>query len=217
MLSSLLAATLVLQTPLPANSGTASSTATVSAADFFPLVTGTRRTYEEKAKDTSQNVDQVGPTVQIKGVDAIPIITQVNGQTVTTTFYRVDGDTVYLIANDMDHPLPKPLPILQVGDKPMQWDYSGLAGTDKWAEAISMKGSSRMLGEKMVLGKKVPVLEVKLVTTMGPSMAREIIEQTATYAKGIGLVELSSKTTVGKRSATNQLRLIKVEEAVARG
>lgn len=203
----LLAATLLSQTP----------TVTLSAADFFPLVQGTRRTYEEKSRDTSQNVDQVGPAVQIKGADAIPIITQVNGQTVTTTFYRVSGDTVYLIANDMDHPLPKPLPILQVGDKPLQWDYQGLAGEDKWAEAISMKGASKMLGEKMVLGKKVPVLEVKLVTTMGPSMAREVIEQTATYAKGIGLVELTSKTTVGKRSATNQLRLVKVEEAVAHG
>jgi len=188
-----------------------------TANDYFPLVAGTRRTYEEKVDNISTSVDEVGAPVDVKGVAAIPVVTTEAGRAISKTYYKVDGSTVWIIGSNPEHPLPKPIPIVQVNGEKTSWSYDGPTDDTKLAESISMTGQSRMLPPRDVLGKKVSILEVKLITAMGGGRAQERSEQTALYGKGIGLIQLTSKTTVGKHKATNELKLIQVEEAKAGG
>lgn len=204
MMTALLAATLSIA-PAPV----------YSAADFFPLKAGSRRTYEEKSIQTSVTTDVVETPVEIKGVMTIPVTTLQNGTKVNTAYYRVDADGVAIVAYDPTNPLPKPLPVMKVaGLEKLVWEpWEGPSSGDKMAEPLSVKGESQLLkGERDVLGKKVPILQVKIVATLGGGAAREQIEQVALYGKGIGLVELTSTTKIAKRKAVSVLKLTKIEE-----
>jgi hypothetical protein len=77
---------------------------------------------------------------------------------------------------------------------------------------MSMEGESRLKGSGEFLGRKVSLLEVKIKASVGGGKAQEHVTQTALYAKGIGLVELTSVTKIGRREAKNVLRLTKFEE-----
>lgn len=186
-------------------------------ADFFPLVPGTRRTYEEKLERVTLNMDEVGIPTTVKNVTAIPIVTSEGGKNISTTYYLVDTTAVWIVATNPEHPLPKPIPILQVSGEKTKWSYEGPTDDTKQAEGIAMDGESRILPDRDVLGKKVPILEVKLTTTVGGGFAQEKSEQIALYGKGIGLVQLISKTKVGKKTVTNELKLVKIEEAKSGG
>jgi len=185
--------------------------------DFFPLVPGTRRTYEEKLDRVTTNTDLVGFPETLKGVTAIPVSTSEGGRQVSKTYYMVDANAVWIVASNPDHPLPKPVPILQVNGEKTKWSYDGPTDDSRRAEGISMTGESRILPPRDVLGKKVPILEVKLTTLVGAGAAQEKSEQIALYGKGIGLVQMTSKTTVGRHKATNELKLVNVEEAKTGG
>jgi len=190
-----------------------------TANDFFPLAPGSRRMYEEKltGEAPKMNYDEVHAEVDVKGVPAVRVATVEDGKEITNTYYKVDKSSAWIIGNDIEHPLPKPMPILQFGDKPMKWSYEGPSDDSKLPEPITLTGESRILPDRMVLGKKVSILEVKLTSAMGGGSAQERVEQVALYGKGIGLVQLTSKTMVGKRKVSNELKLIQVEEAKTGG
>jgi hypothetical protein len=204
MLATLLAATFLTASP---------------ADDFFPLVPGTRRTYEEVsggAKATS--VDEVGASVDVAGKPAIPITTKVGDQVVGMGYYRSEPEGIFLIGNDPKQPLPKPMPLLIFNGSMGNWEYSGHTSAAKnAAEFVNVAGEARVKGERNVLGRKVPVIEVHLVTMVDAGLARVTIDQTSIYAKGIGLVETVTKQGRGKKQSTQVLRLVKVEEAKATG
>lgn len=204
MLATLIAVSLAAQAPSP--------------ADFFPLVAGTRRTYEERSNVSAVSVDEVGAPMDFEtGGKAIPVTTREGGREISKMFYRIEGDTLYVVASDPKHPLPQPFPILQIKGEKTNWVYSGPSDDTKYAETVSMTGESRLLPPRDVLGKKLPVLEVKLSTTVGAGNAQEKSDVVATYAKGVGLIQATTKTKVGKHSATNELKLVKVEEAKTDG
>jgi len=188
-----------------------------SPADFFPLVPGSRRTYEEKLDRVTLNTDEVGIPETVKTITAIPVVTTEGGKAISKTYYQVDSSGVWIVATNVDHPLPKPIPILQISGEKTKWSYEGPTDDSKQAEAIAMEAESRILPDREILGKKVAILEVKLTTAVGGGLAQEKSEQTALYGKGIGLVQLVSKTKVGKKTVTNELKLVKIEEAKSGG
>jgi hypothetical protein len=191
-----------------------SGSATFSASDYFPLRTGSRMTYEEKSLQSGTTVDVVEAPVEINFVKVVPVTTFQNGSKVNTTYYRVDEDGVAIYAYDVKAPLPKPLPVLKVaGAEKVAWRHEGPATTEQVAEAMVMTGEAQMLKtDREVLGKKVPAIQVKIVAIIGGGRAREEIEQVSVYGKGIGLIESTSTTKIGKRKAVSTLKLIKIEE-----
>lgn len=73
--------------------------APAAAAEFFPLVPGSRRIYEEKGDGKATLIDEVGTKpAQFGGAEAVAVVqkNQFN-QPLTTTYYRVEGPTVLLV------------------------------------------------------------------------------------------------------------------------
>lgn len=74
--------------------------APATAVDFFPLVPGVRKVYEEKsAGGTTTLADEVGKkAVEFDGQTATPVVTKNQfNQVVGTTYYRIDGPTILTV------------------------------------------------------------------------------------------------------------------------
>ncbi len=183
----------------------------LTAGDFFPLNEGRKSTYEEKSISYSVTTDVVGKEETIGSQRGVQVTTWQNNKEISHAFYRVESDAVYLLAYSKQNPLPTPMPLFKLGTKRAVWEFGGVTGTKEGAEGMKIKGESELKGLREVLGQKVEVLEVKITAEVGLGASKEIVEQIATYAKGIGLVELTSKTRVSKRSADSSLKLVKVE------
>ena len=183
----------------------------LTAADFFPLPEGRKSTYEEKSVTYSVTTDVVGKEEEIGQQRGIQVTTFQNNKAISHAYYRVDADAVYLLAYAKENPLPTPMPLFKLGTKKTTWEFGGVTGVREGSEGMKLKGESELKGVQEVLGQKVEVLLVKITAEVGFGASKEIVEQQATYAKGIGLVELTSKTRVGKRSADSSLKLVKVE------
>jgi len=183
-----------------------------TASDFFPLVPGTRMTYEERSAQTTTTVDEVGQPQELAGVKVIPVKTSENGREIAQTFYKVEPTTISVVGYDAKNPLPSPLPVVKFGDPSARWHFEGPASNDNLAEPLTVDGEARLKGTRDVLGRKVEVLEVKLTSIVGAGPAREMSEQTALYGKGIGMIEFVSKMRVGKKTLSRVLRLVKLEE-----
>lgn len=184
-----------------------------SAADFFPLVPGTKWHYEEQVgKNVTIHLDEVLAPVEIGGSPATPIASSLSGHVYDTLYYRIVGDTVFLVAYNPKKPLKIPVPVLKVGDGRVKWEYTGETELAEEPAALSMKCESAARGEREVLGKRVPVLELKIDAFVGGAGATGIRNrQTALYAKGIGLIEMKGEGTVGPRTTKFVRKLIKLE------
>ncbi|MCB8933192.1 MAG: hypothetical protein H6534_07095 [Chthonomonadaceae bacterium] len=184
-----------------------------SAADYFPLVPGTKWHYEEHVgKGVTIHLDEVLEPVDVGGHPATPIASSLNGHVYDTVYYRVVDDTVMLVAYDAKKPLELPVPILKVGDGRIRWEHVGETQLANEPAALSMKCESAPKGEREVLGRRVPVIELKVDASVGGSDMTGIRNrQTAIYAKGIGLVELKGEGTVGPRTTKFERKLVKFE------
>ncbi|MFN8221053.1 MAG: hypothetical protein U0S12_13090 [Fimbriimonadales bacterium] len=184
-----------------------------SAADFFPLVPGTKWTYQGDVGGlASTQVDVVKEPIEIDGKPAYPVVTQVSGRIVGSSYYRVEGDTVYLVAEDPKKPFQTPQPVLKVGSGRATWKFEGFGGFIGSEAPLRMNGVSVIKKDRPVLDRKVDALEVKLDTIMGSEGHVAMTgKQTAYYAKGIGLAELVSEQVVQKQRSKMSLKLVKFE------
>ncbi len=196
---------------------TASPT-TESAADYFPVKPGTVRTYEQKG-GAGQLVNVVGSPLDMGGVTVAQITERQGGRPGITTYYRVDSDQVCIVAYDPKHPLPVPMPVLKLNDGKASWDFVGKTKTGPEGERMLAHGDARSAGKREVLGRKVDVIEVKILAHIGVGLSGMAYEQKAVYAKGIGLVELTTKMTLGKSKHPELVtyQLVSIEEAKTSG
>ena len=81
-----------------------------TAAEFFPLTPGIRRTYEEKGEATSTIVEEIGSQPALfDGATATPIVQKSRyNQTLGTTYYRIDGPTVLTVGYAEDRSAATP-------------------------------------------------------------------------------------------------------------
>ncbi|MFQ3587044.1 MAG: hypothetical protein SNJ76_05195 [Fimbriimonadaceae bacterium] len=191
------------------------ATLSSGAADFFPLAPGTRWVYQERTdRQVNTYTDEVGAAVEIDGKPAFPVVSTQDGRRVDTIHYRVEGDTVLIVAYDPRRPLSNPRPVLKVGRGRTTWRWEGgtpLLGADV---PLKMSGSSQIVGRRDVLGVEREVLEVKLegeLQVLPDQTAR--ISQTALYARGVGLFEMRSRQTSGSRRSESVLRLVSFRPA----
>lgn len=185
-----------------------------TASEYFPLKARMQMMYSEKSLQNAMTKDVIGEPVQVSGETAVPVITFQNDQKINATYYRVSGDSVMVVAYDVASPLPKPMPVLMMPPArgTRKWEFEGPASSDKVAEPVIMRAQSQFKGEREVLGKKVPVLEVRITASVGGGKAKEEVEQVSIYGKGIGLIETTSTTRIARQRATSVIRLIRIEE-----
>lgn len=208
----MLAAILVLLQTVPLGSRPLGD-APLTAADFFPVVPGTVRSYMDSADTLVISIDEVGAPVDFGGAQATPIAGKDGKKLIGTSYYRVEPNAVYLVGYDPKHPLPQPMPVLEYDGKPDKWSFDGTtsAGTD--GDSLHLDGQSKRIPDQEVLGHMLPAIEVTMRATIGVGKNQEHDEQIAVYAKGVGLVQLITKTKVGRRTQSATRRLTKIEEA----
>ncbi|MDR3688853.1 MAG: hypothetical protein P4L46_05700 [Fimbriimonas sp.] len=190
-----------------------------SAGDYFPLKPGTVYTYEQKGKDVQMS-KIVGTPLDMGGVAVTPVTDRQIGGGGTTTYYRIDPDQVLIVAYDIKHPLPTPMPLFKLGTGKLTWDFAGSTKTGVEGERLLARGDVHPIGKREVLGKKVDAIEVRIQAQVGIGMSAEIFDQKAIYAKGFGLVEWTSKMTLGnnrKKADQSAYKLVDMQEAKAGG
>jgi len=192
---------------------------TSAAADFFPLKPGTVYIYEQTKGSAGQLTKVVGDTLDMGGVSVTPISDKQVGGGGATTYYRVDSDQVVIVAYDVKHPMPTPMPLLKLGTGKITWEFSGKTQTGAQGERLLARGEAHSVGQREILGKKVDVIEVRLIAQVGIGMSGLTFDQHAFYARGFGLVEWTSKTKLGnnKKSDESSFKLVDVQEAKSGG
>ncbi len=174
------------------------------AAEFFPLVPGARYGYSEEGQSTTQ---EVGKPEKLAGMSVTPMLAMIGTREVSRVYYHTAADSVEIIAYDPKWPLPSPIPVFRLGEGRRTWSFKGKVGPGKTAEPIAMEGQSQLAGVRDVLGKKVEVLIVRLRATVGDQLPM-YIEQDAIYARGIGLVEMTTRRRLKKKVHSSTLRLV---------
>lgn len=180
------------------------------AADYFPLKLGTKWTYSDSTG--GDMTEEVVKLIVVAGEPAAKVAIKVGGHQVDTVCFRVEGDTVYMVAYDPRSPLDPPRPILKVGPRSAKWTYHGgeSAGVDP--VPIDMTGEASPKGMATVLDQKAETIEVRLSAKM-TSSGQELLnsQQICTYAKGFGLVSMVETSKVAGKSNKRTMKLVKYE------
>lgn len=186
-----------------------------SVAEYFPLKPGITWTYQEVGGITTNvYTDKVGEPIDIEGKPASPIISSLRGKQIGSTYYRIEDNTVFIVAYNPKKPLSTPQPVMKLGAARLKWEYAGDSVFLNEAIGLVMKAESGLAGKRPVMGIETSVVEIKLSGVLGenPELALKV-DQVAYYAKGIGLVEMLSENRLGTRTSKTQLKLVKFEPA----
>jgi hypothetical protein len=184
-----------------------------NVAEFYPLKPGIKWTYIT-SPGSVESSDKVLQETTLVGKLATPVLTTTRGQSVGETFYRIEGDTVLVVAFGKDQILPDPHPIVRIpkDGKSLTWRYAGTSPFMRGSDSFEFTATSTLLGSKEVLGKQCEVLEVKMDATLaGNEDYRVKIKQTSRYAKGVGLYEMEEESTVGARKSNRTVKLVNFE------
>lgn len=118
------------------------------------------------------------------------------------TYYRVEDDSVLLVAFDDGKPITQPYAIAKFGSGRVTWTFAGETNFINDPVPMKLEGSARRAGSRTVLGTRREVLEVTLDATVGPEDQAGIkTRQIAVYAEGVGLVEMRETRQLGQRKA----------------
>lgn len=185
-----------------------------SVTDFFPMQPGDRWVYEEKmGKATSTVTDTVESQIKIADEPVTPIVSVYTGERPDRAYYSVRGDAVWLVAFQMDALLEAPYPIIKVaGDAPATWNVQGTTFLHGSQVPLTVKGTSRRVADREFFGAKREILEVKLEARIDGGKLQDmgVIETTqiCTYAKGIGLVEMTDTQVFNRKKTERKRKLI---------
>lgn len=194
-------------------------------ADYFPVQPGAKWVYEESMKEgrnparTSTFTDVAGEPEEVLGIKAIPFRTLGARSNEAAVHYLFQEDTVQLLltvkVDGADTPIK--YPVLKFTDRETTFDYSGLTNFAGDPVDMILIGRSKKLGARKVLDQNTDVLEVKLdiIINVLPEDAFGSLqgatlrsEQTALYAKGIGLFQLTEKIRIGNSNIERNRKLI---------
>jgi hypothetical protein len=146
------------------------------------------------------------------GPKAFPVTESSGDRTPVTTYYKLDSDQASIVAFDLTHPMPSPMPILKLGPGKTEWDISGVTKTGPAGERLLGHGEARAAGQKTVLGKKVDVIEVRLKYEIGIGISSLNFDETRIYARGVGLAELTVKARLGKgKVSVSEFKIVSME------
>lgn len=214
------------------------------AADFYPLTPGTRRTYQvDTGADTKSTlIDEVGAKPAYFDAQTATAIVQKTpfGQTLSTTYYRVDGPEVLIVGYGEDRssstatlgnaggpPTPKvavlmqltpPMPVFKYEGKETHWTYTAIPkiiaigdANPVGTEETSINGVAKPGKPRTVLGHTVDTIEVRADVQLGLSDSAMKVVETSVYGKGIGLIEAVRKETANRKTRTIRTTLVSIE------
>lgn len=181
-----------------------------SASDFFPLEAGTKWVYQESRGRASAIVTDVAKApVMVGGGLATPVETRIEGALAETIYYRLTGDTAFIVAYDLKKPLETPRPAFRIASGKTTWEYQGVASIADEQMPLRVTGTSEPKGKRKILGVERECVEVKLEASVGPEGQTPVItRQTVLYARGLGLVEMNAKSTMGRKTEETKLKLV---------
>lgn len=194
------------------------------ASAYFPTKTGTTWTYSEQAGRSHEVfTDRVGKPAKLVDTEAVPFTTESHGQVSEPTYYLVQGDTVFVVFKSFTKrevegvtvrdPKTYQYPILKVGDKRETWEFVGKTEFMKTVADMVLKGNSRPVGKRKVLGKEVECIEVVLDVMYGAAGEPPVKSyQKSIYGKGFGLIEMEQTTTVNKEKYSSKRTLVSMDE-----
>lgn len=189
------------------------STPATKVDDFFPLQPGTKWTYQEQGAP-SEMVDEVLEPVEMGGKKTTPIRTTISGSPLETRYFRIEGDTVFLVGTKADTPLPSPHPVLKIGDKESAWTFAGLTDAGKDGQGISFEAKTAPKGKKKLFGSDHACYEMVLNADVDQGAGVRLrVKQVTTYAEGIGWVEMKQTVTYNGQSRETVTRLVRFEKA----
>lgn len=186
----------------------------VLAGDFFNITPGVKRTYTEKGPDGElTTIDEALQPVKFGDGVVTPIsTTAASGKPLGMSYYRITKTGVYQLATQLDKPFKEPVPMLELNKGVGSWKVMLQIGSDERLEVYRISGEARLIGVKDVLGQKVDACEVKTTIEIGGGSAVERTTQRAVYARGIGLVEMTSVAMLGKQKAERTLKLVRIDK-----
>lgn len=195
-----------------------------SASDYFPTVQGMSWTYSEKAgREEHVFTDKIGKPTKLLDVDVVPMTTLSQGEESPPTYYLVKDDTVYIVFRTIERkevdgdvvrtPKTYQYPILKVAGRAVEWNYVGKTEFMKSPADMVLKGRSRPVGKRKVLGQDVECVQVDLDVMFGGQGEPPIKSvQSCVYGKGIGLVEMTQTTTVNKQKYSEKRTLVSMDK-----
>lgn len=199
------------QTPPPVQAVRAAPTKMVE--EYFPLRPGDEYVYmEEASRIRTTFVDRIGQPVEIGGRTAFPITTLLAGQAVLTSYFAYEGDAVVNVAIDPKQPFASPYPIFRVGDKAIKWEFVGTAPVGETSTMIQLKAESRRTRTRDLLGARRETVQVAITFESADGVRTK---QVATYAAGIGLVDLEDNVQVGRIRSKRTRKLVEFRPAPA--
>jgi hypothetical protein len=173
------------------------------AAEYFFIKPGVMRYYtssmEGKELDT---IDTVGEA-ELVGKEVIyPIITKVRYAEGEKLYYAIRDDGVYLVANWEKKAITPPMPILKVGSGEIKWSWK--------SDEMHFNYTSKPGKTRNVFGKDLPTIEFRAIGANGNDDLAVNVDQTAVYAKGVGMVEMTEVATTKKTKTTRTVKLTKI-------
>lgn len=184
-----------------------------SVGDYFPTVPGTKWTYVESSDVKLEYTDEVLAPETVLGESTIPIVTRRKGEVLGTNFYQIGGDTVYLYAIRKDLALPTPQPFLKVGSGESSWTFSGQTPYGNGLLPAEFKGTTKPSGKVKFGDAEYDALKVVIDARIveGGGLLTIKSHSEATYAKGIGMVEMSETVAYTKTKASRKVKLLSFE------
>lgn len=200
MLSALLAASVL-------------ATQELDVADFFPLNPGDQWTYREQVGGLAMRVEEeTGEAQDVVGIEATPIVGELMGtgsraERKEAVFYRVEDNTVYVVAFKRNQALAEPYPIIKWDDGPTNWEFKGTAMYFGVPAEMEMRGRAVYKEDVEVMGSKIDAIEVTLETTLYADFGSEIKSKSVSlYGRNVGLVEMTSEEQIGDSEAEKRVR-----------
>lgn len=161
------------------------------ASRFFPLVPGSKWTYDENLNGIQRTTTEVvdGPLRVGPNADVFSIASSAPGERSEFAFFRINGPEVYTVAYDPKVPLDPPIRILTVANKG-SWSGSSKVKFERANGTLSYKASVRKENPRQVLGTTREVLLVEMTSKIALEGVGTIETiQKSWYAEGIGLIE----------------------------
>lgn len=173
------------------------------AADFFFLKSGVSRYYTSTSDGRDfETIDEVGTMELIGSETVIPISTRFGKTVGQKSYYAARPDGVYLVADWELKAVNPPIPVLKVSDTETKWSWK--------SGDMSFTYTSKPGKTRNVFGKDVPTIEYRAIGGDGNDDFSTNVDQTAIYAKGVGMLEMTEVSSTKKSKSTRKVKLTKI-------
>jgi hypothetical protein len=173
------------------------------AAEFFFLKPGVTRYYTSTTDGADlETVDTVGEMELLGSQTVWPIKTKIKSYEGEKAYYTIHEEAVYLYADWDLKKLDPPVPILKAGEGELKWTYK--------SGETSMVYTTKPGKTQKVFGKDLPTLDFSAKGSDGNDQFATHVEQTAVYAKGVGMIEMTETRKTAKTKVSRTVKLTKI-------